>query len=261
MTETQAKEYEFHPLADIFPLLDGDAFDAFVADIEARGLQEPIWLYEGKVLDGRNRYRACHQAGVDIRTNPYTDNDPVGFVVAANLHRRHLNETQRAMIAAKLVTTKLGDNQWRREGKPIDQPTAAKMLNVSPKSVQRAKEVLDKATPVIRELVEAGKVPVSIAAKVAAMPKKEQGKLKTASAIRAAIPPKKTTKTPEELREEWLKSLPVGDLIFWLEQFHRTDGYLRELSAALNKKHASVPPADAAVSPNRLPGVGTERRV
>ena len=47
--------YRFHPLADLFPLFDGPAFDAFVQDIATHGVREPIWLYEGLLLDGRNR--------------------------------------------------------------------------------------------------------------------------------------------------------------------------------------------------------------
>jgi hypothetical protein len=91
------------------------------------------------------------------------------------------------MVAAKLVTTKLGDNQHiRKEGRPIDQPSAAKMLNVSPKSVQRAKEVCDKATPNIQALVESGKLPVSVAVEVANLPKEKQAELKTPNNVREA---------------------------------------------------------------------------
>jgi hypothetical protein len=59
---------EFHPLADIFPLLEG------------QDLHEPIVLFEGKILDGRNRYRACGAAGIE----------PVAYVISLNLRRRVL---------------------------------------------------------------------------------------------------------------------------------------------------------------------------
>jgi hypothetical protein len=49
----------FHPLANVFPLLEGEELDALVADIQASGLCEPVWLYEDQILDGRNRYCAC----------------------------------------------------------------------------------------------------------------------------------------------------------------------------------------------------------
>ena len=182
-----SSEYEFHPIANIFPMMEGKELDRLKADILTRKLQEPITIYEGKVLDGRNRYKACKELGLPPTTKMYDGDDPVGFIVSANLHRRHLSESQRAMVAAKLVTTKLGDNQHiRREGRPIDQPTAAKMLNVSAKSVQRAKEVCDKTAPNIQALVEGGKLPVSVAVEVAKLPKEKQAELKTTSSIREA---------------------------------------------------------------------------
>ena len=92
----------FHPLADIFPSIIGNEFDALVADIRDNGLREPIVLFDGQILDGRNRYRACEQAGVEPRFETYDGADPAGFVVSLNLRRRHLNEGQRSAVAAKL---------------------------------------------------------------------------------------------------------------------------------------------------------------
>jgi hypothetical protein len=144
-TETQLKTYEFHPLADIFPMLDENSvgFKALVEDIKERGLQDSIWLFEEKILDGRNRYRACQLLGIDVHVRTYhkPKPDPIGFVLSVNLHRRHLNEGQRAMVAAKLASLDLGANQ-HSEGTSID--AASKLLNVSRSSVDRARTILAK---------------------------------------------------------------------------------------------------------------------
>lgn len=50
---------EFHPLANIFPLVEGTEFDELVADIKTHGLHEPIVLHEDQILDGRNRAPYC----------------------------------------------------------------------------------------------------------------------------------------------------------------------------------------------------------
>ena len=73
---------EFHPLADLFPLLEGQDFAELVDDIREHGLHEPIVVYEDKILDGRNRYRACLAAGIDPTFTAYTGDDPVAYVVS-----------------------------------------------------------------------------------------------------------------------------------------------------------------------------------
>ena len=84
-------DLKFHPLADIFPLLEGDDFAELVADIKVRGQREPITTYKGTILDGRNRYRACAMAAVEPRFEEFDGDDPLAFVVSENLHRWHLN--------------------------------------------------------------------------------------------------------------------------------------------------------------------------
>ena len=91
-----------YPYANVFPLLAADELATLAADIRSQGLQQPIVLLNGQILDGRNRYLACEQAGVAPRFTDYTGDDPVGFVVSANLKRRHLNESQRAMVGATI---------------------------------------------------------------------------------------------------------------------------------------------------------------
>ena len=92
-----------HPLADIFPLMEGAEFNELVADIKASGLHEPIILLDDLILDGRNRYRACVAAGVEPSYRPFTGEDPGAFVISANIRRRHLNTEQKRAVIAKLL--------------------------------------------------------------------------------------------------------------------------------------------------------------
>lgn len=104
---------ESHPIDDLFPLLDGPDFEKLVEDIRDNGQQAPISLFEGKILEGRNRYRACLKAGVEPWTEEPSISDPFKFVVSKNLHRRHLTPSQRATIAVESANMKRGNNQHR----------------------------------------------------------------------------------------------------------------------------------------------------
>jgi hypothetical protein len=64
-------DLEFHPLANIFPLIDGEDFAALVADVKTHSLRESVVEHEVKILDGRNRYRACMEAGAQPIIIPY----------------------------------------------------------------------------------------------------------------------------------------------------------------------------------------------
>jgi N6-adenosine-specific RNA methylase IME4/ParB-like chromosome segregation protein Spo0J len=160
-----------HPLADLFPLIEGEEFEALVWDICERGLREPIVLYEGAILDGRNRYRAARQANVPCRFETYDGDDPAAYVVSLNLRRRHLNESQRAMVAAKLANLQRGRP---KENAPIgafnlSQNDVADRLNVSRRSVQRAAVVREKGTEELRRAVEQGHLAVDAAARAAVL--------------------------------------------------------------------------------------------
>lgn len=98
---------KFHPVADIFPLLYGQAFEDLVADIREHGQREPIWLHrDRRIIDGRNRANACTRLGIDPRTQTYIGPDEhlVEFVVSLNLHRRHMTSDQRAACAVTALT-------------------------------------------------------------------------------------------------------------------------------------------------------------
>jgi hypothetical protein len=87
-----------HPTNGLFPPIEGEIFEALVADIRTHGLRERIAKYEGLILDGRARYRLCELVGVVPACIEYPGPDPLGFVLPADLHRQHLTESQRAMV-------------------------------------------------------------------------------------------------------------------------------------------------------------------
>ncbi|MFQ5510200.1 MAG: ParB/RepB/Spo0J family partition protein, partial [Leptospirillia bacterium] len=142
-----------------------------------------------RIIDGRNRYRASRAVGCDVATQVFEGSDAelVGFVISLNLRRRHLNESQRAMAAAKLATLTPGQGQMRKFAHLPSQSDTAEMLGVGRRSVQHARQVQTHAAPNVVEAVEAGQVSVSAAAVLAkAVPKDEQKGLTVADIKRAA---------------------------------------------------------------------------
>jgi hypothetical protein len=99
-----ALAFEFHPASEPFPLLEGAEYQALLDSIAKHGQVVPIILLDGKILDGRNRYRVCMELGIEPVTVNFTlDGSTAADVAEAlNLVRRHLDAKARATIAAKL---------------------------------------------------------------------------------------------------------------------------------------------------------------
>jgi len=163
--------YEFHEAANLFPLLAGEEFDALVADIRAHGQLEPIVLYDNMILDGRNRYLACQQLGIEPKVSIYRGTlSPVEFVISRNLHRRHLTASQRAVLALD-VLPQLEAEAKQRQGTRTDlvetippssiksRDQAAQLTAVNPHYVSDAKAIQQKA-PQLLEQVRAGELTI-----------------------------------------------------------------------------------------------------
>jgi site-specific DNA-methyltransferase (adenine-specific) len=163
---------EYHPIANIFPLMAGDDYAALVADIAEHGQHEPIWLHpDGRIIDGRNRYRACCDLGVVPEYRTWDGNGSlVAFIVSLNLHRRHLTSSQRAVIAldvlpmleeearARMVTGVAADPVQRVEqGRSVHQ--AAAMTGTNHQYVSDAKRIAQTAPDLI-DKVRSGKATI-----------------------------------------------------------------------------------------------------
>lgn len=163
---------EFHPYANWFPLIDGEEFNALVEDIKEKGLLLPITTYEDKILDGRNRYRACVKAGVEPRFKEYAGSAPAGFVCSVNIRRRDLTSSQKAAIAVMMLPA-LEAEAKKRQGMRTDiveiipqssfgdksRDTAADMFDTNPRYVQDAKKIKQES-PELLEKVRSGEVTI-----------------------------------------------------------------------------------------------------
>jgi hypothetical protein len=195
-----------HPAATLFPLMEGAELEQLVTDIRANGLREEIVLHQGLILDGRNRLRACELAGVKPRFIEWDGHgSPMAFVFSRNLHRRHLDESQRAIIAARAKEMfkeeaseserahqfgRPGGNAatWEHDqrkphvsvaGANLRRPErsnsrAAALLNISARSVTTASRVLALCDEQVIGAVEAGQISISDAESVAERPKSRQ---------------------------------------------------------------------------------------
>lgn len=171
-----------HPLAEIFPDLVGGAYLPLATDIARRRVFDPVLLYEGMLLDGRARARAAAEAGQDcpaLVLRP--DADPIAILVSRNLARRHLDESQRAMVAARLASARQGDRTDLRPDADLVQictkSKAASLLSVGPRSVASARTVLQEGVPELARRVERGSVAVSVAAEIARAAPAEQARI------------------------------------------------------------------------------------
>ncbi len=179
----------WHPLANLFPVMTEEEIESLASDIKKNGLEDPIVLFEDKVLDGRNRLLAMELANLPLRQECFVHfrnvkdpkcswgdcaDSPLAWIVSKNLHRRHLTTSQRAAVAVEMEPL-FADEAKKRQGARTDikanlpesstgqaRDKAAAAMQVSPRSVQDAKK-LKKEDPKAFEQVKAGKKTINAA--------------------------------------------------------------------------------------------------
>jgi N6-adenosine-specific RNA methylase IME4 len=166
---------EFHEAANIFPMMTGQDYYDLRNDIKENGLLEPIILHDGKILDGRNRYTACLDLGIEPAFEEFKNGQsPISYVISKNLHRRHLNETQRGMIAGKIETMEHGGNrQDANLHLEITRKEAATMLNVSPRTIATVKAI-EREAPELLPRLESGEMTAHEATKLIKKEKRQK---------------------------------------------------------------------------------------
>ena len=265
---TEIRTYEFHPIANLFPLLQGEEYMKFKEDIEKEGQRERGVLYEGKILEGRNRYRARTELGLEFICKELPAGvDPYAFVVSANIRRRHLTPGQASDLANKIATMKRGDNRFTIEPprggstpEAKSQEQAASMVpGASVRTMQRMKRLEREALDLHNKVVN-GNMKIGVAERELKNRKyREQHERDVAEARKAAAelqgkPPTRTSKpepapkgkpvptpstaTPEEKTERDLRAFNIAFkpalAIFDEATPQARKNIVRQLACALN---------------------------
>jgi ParB-like chromosome segregation protein Spo0J len=154
------KKYEAHEYANLFPMMTPAELDALVVDVKDNGLRHPIVRYQGKILDGRNRLKACEVAGVEPTFVDHEGDDAsaLALVESLNVERRDLSSGQRAMVAAKRWrvngNTKPGGK--RVKGQITDSNLTvsglAKKYKVGNTAILQCRDLLDQADDLVEQV-------------------------------------------------------------------------------------------------------------
>jgi len=182
--------WKIHPAANLFPEMDEQEFKALVSDIAANGQQVPILAIDNQIIDGRHRLKACNELGIEPKVkevNGQAGQSPAALVISLNLQRRHLTQSQKAMIAEKALPLLEAEARERQKaagkhgakgGRGKQNPSrtnagrvsnkksgeasshAAALVGVSARYVDKAK-LLRKHAPSLANQVEQGKITLS----------------------------------------------------------------------------------------------------
>jgi hypothetical protein len=174
---------EPHALAELFPPMGRYEYEELKADIVKNGLRAPIVLLEEHILDGRNRFRACQETGIPPHFVNYEGDDPVGFVASMNFHRRHLNPSQRAIIAARLADSKPGGDRTKPQNCGLSHGRAAAQFKVSKRLVDLASALLNAVAtgqgPELAEQVFNGEMRLNKAMRLLKLAQQDRSSVRT----------------------------------------------------------------------------------
>lgn len=170
---------ECHPYCLAIPEMTEQEYQDLKGDISGSGLLEPIVLFDGMILDGRHRYRACVELGIEPWFKEFDGPDSLlDYVVSINLRRRHLTDGQKAMAWDDLCTLERGrpkgkstvalgqDKENASKEALFSQAGAAEKAGISRSSIQRAAVVNRRGAPELASAVKKGEISITAAAQV-----------------------------------------------------------------------------------------------
>jgi DNA modification methylase len=239
MTDWMALEP--HPVADLLPLMDEVSFKELKDDIALNGLREPVWLHpDGRILDGRNRHKACVALRLKPATKVYAGDLSteaiVAFIISLNLKRRHLDSGQRAFVALRVEQTlaeaarerqvaalnkgqepgvplpkDLGNGSDRHKNEVASQ--AAAMVGTNRQYVADAKKIRQEA-PDLEQQVVAGKLSLPKAKQQLKKRQRAKQPRQPQPAAVQVLPEPAHDDQPAAAATDWTQKA-IGDVIVW----------------------------------------------
>jgi hypothetical protein len=217
-----------HPLSAAFPAMSAEDFQALTDSIENIGVQNPITLFEGMVIDGWHRYRAASDLGVDCPSKELAEwIDPVAFVRAQNKDRRHLPLSAWALIEVSLRAWKPSHRPDKGElSSPLQASNQemADAVGVTTRTIQQAKAVQTTAAPEVIAAVKSGAIGLPKAAAIAKLPQAEQAAAihKPAPAAKPALKASKPAAEPEPENHD------LAEAVFTINELSAENEQLRD---------------------------------
>jgi len=157
------KNYLFHELSDIIPVPSQEDYDNLKSSIQNLGFKAEmgsIWLLDGKILQGRQRYKACLELNIEPKFKEFSEEYPdkvkdnkfiTKWICAQDLSRRQLSDEDKYTLMRRLQ-----DKGWTQED-------IAEELKISRATVNRYFKVL-KDSPELAAKIETGETGVYTAA-------------------------------------------------------------------------------------------------
>ncbi|HEY9129070.1 MAG TPA: ParB/RepB/Spo0J family partition protein [Sulfurovum sp.] len=144
-------KYKYHDIANIYPMAQLDEFELLKQSLRDRGQEMPIVLYEGKILDGRNRYKACNELGIEpvYREFEGTYDDALDYSIELNSGRRNLDKSQKAMTAAYSIEKSRLDGSNK-----IKIKDAVRIYSVSDRYIKDALYILDNNEKIAQQVFD-----------------------------------------------------------------------------------------------------------
>lgn len=199
--------YLQHPLSQAFPAMDAEDRQALKDSIEDIGVQNPITLLDGMVIDGWHRYSIASELGLPCPSVTLeADTDPRAFVVAQNKARRHITAAQIALAVIKVYAWVLpGANQHSTRGsatvaEPLSRTNQelSDLSGVGVRTIERAKRISQQGTPEVKDALSSGQIGIATAEAMLQLPANEQAAAIAQPALRPtrAVKPRKARPEP-----------------------------------------------------------------